>query len=94
MAFYFFFGAGRQNIGQQIQSVMATLVEFRAALAKITAATDNISADLVRLADQIKQGGISSVEEDELLATLNAAAEKLNAVADLNPEPETPVEPA
>ena len=77
MAFYFFFGAGRQNIGQQIQSIMATLAEFKAALDKITAATDNIAADLKRLADKIEQGGISAADEAELLTILNASAAAL-----------------
>lgn len=94
MGFFLFFGRVR-DIAQQIQFIMATLAEFKAALDKITAATDNIAADLKRLADKIEQGGISATDEAELLATLNAAATKLEEVAAINSEPTPePTDPA
>lgn len=77
------------------KELMATFQEFKDQLAAIATATDNIAEDLKRLADLIGAGGISAVEETELLKTLTEAAEKLKAVAAINPEPapeEPPVE--
>lgn len=80
---------------EQQSKLMATFQEFKDQLAAIATATDNIAEDLKRLADLIGAGGISAVEETELLKTLTDAAEKLKAVAAINPEPapeEPPVE--
>lgn len=74
----------------QNRSIMATFQEFQAQLATIATATDNIAEDLKRLAGQIADGGISAIEETELLKTLTDAAEKLKAVAAINPEPVDP----
>lgn len=74
----------------QNRSIMATFKEFQAQLATIATATDNIAEDLKRLAGQIADGGISAIEETELLKTLTDAAEKLKAVAAINPEPVDP----
>lgn len=74
----------------QNRSIMATFKEFQAQLATIATATDNIAEDLKRLAGQITDGGISAIEETELLKTLTDAAEKLKAVAAINPEPVDP----
>jgi len=79
-------------IVDQQSKIMATFQEFQAQLATIATATDNIAEDLKRLADKITDGGISAVEETELLKTLTDAADKLKAVAAINPEP-APVDP-
>ncbi len=74
-------------------TIMASIQDFKDQLKRVTDATDNIAADLKRLADQIEQGGISATEEAEIVASLKAAADKLEEVAAINPEPETPTEP-
>lgn len=76
-----------KNQGRQIQTIMATFKDFQDQLARISAATENIAADLVRLADQIAQGGLTSEQETEISEALKLAAEKLEAVAAVNPEP-------
>jgi len=83
-----------KNQGQKIQTIMATFQDFQDQLTRIGAATDNIAADLVRLADQIAKGGLTTEEETEISEALKLAAEKLEAVATVNPEPtpEPPVE--
>ena len=75
-----------KNQGRQIQTIMTTLQEFKDLLARVDVATTNIAADLVRLADQIAKGGLTSEEETEISEALKLAAEKLEAVAAVNPE--------
>jgi type II secretory pathway component PulM len=85
-----------KNQGRLIQTIMANLQDFKDLLTRVDVATNNIAADLVRLADQIAAGGLSSADEAEISAALKLAAEKLEAVAAVNPEPEpepTPEEP-
>ena len=76
----------------QISKIMATFQDFQDQLTRIGAATENIAADLVRLADQIAKGGLTTEEETEISDALKLAAEKLEAVAAVNPEP-TPEPP-
>jgi len=76
----------------QIQTIMATFQDFQDQLDRIGSATDNIAADLLRLATQIENGGLSAADETAIVESLRAAAEKLEGVAAINPEP--PVEPA
>ena len=76
---------------KQIQSIMASIKDFQDQLDRIAAATDNIAADLVRLANQIEQGGLNATDEAAIVESLRAAAEKLEGVAAVNPE--APVEP-
>jgi len=80
-----------KNQGRSIQSIMASIQDFQDQLNRIGAATDNIAADLVRLADQIANGGLSAADETAIVESLRAAAEKLEGVAAINPEP--PIEP-
>jgi uncharacterized protein YoxC len=62
---------------------------INAQLSGINDATNNIAADLERLATQIT-GGLTSAEADTVVASLQVAADKLKAIADINPEPPTP----
>ncbi len=83
-----------KNQGHKLSIIMATFQDFQDQLTRIGAATENIAADLVRLADQIAKGGLTTEEETEISDALKLAAEKLEAVAAVNPEPtpEPPVE--
>jgi uncharacterized protein YoxC len=76
-----------KNQGRQIQTIMANIKDFQDQLDRIGVATDNIAADLVRLADQIEKGGLSAADETAIVDSLRAAAEKLEGVAAVNPEP-------
>jgi hypothetical protein len=82
-----------KNQSQNINIIMANLQEFKDLLTRVDAATNNIAADLVRLADQIAAGGLSEKDEAEISAALKLAAEKLEEVAAVNPEPEPPIDP-
>lgn len=77
-----------KNQGQQIQIIMTTLQEFKDLLARIEAATNNVAADLKTLADKVAAGGLTEAEETEISEALKLAAEKLEAVAAVNPETE------
>ena len=65
------------------------LDEILAQVSGINDATNNIAADLERLAGQIS-GGLTATEADSVIADLKTAADKLKAIADINPEPPTP----
>lgn len=84
-----------KNQGHKLSIIMANLKDFQDQLNRIGAATDNIAADLVRLANQIEQGGLSATDEAAIVESLRLAAEKLEGVAAINPEPvvEPPAEP-
>lgn len=77
-----------KNQGRQIQTIMANLQEFKDLLTRVDEATNNIAEDLKRLAAQIEAGGLSAKDEFEISEALKLAAEKLEAVAAVNPEPE------
>lgn len=83
-----------KNQGRKIESIMANLQEFKDLLTRVDVATNNIAEDLKRLAAQIEAGGLSAKDEFEISAALKLAAEKLEAVAAVNPdpEPEPPIE--
>jgi type II secretory pathway component PulM len=80
-----------KNQGQNIKIIMANLQEFKDLLTRVDLATNNIAEDLKRLAAQVEAGGLSEKDEFEISEALKLAAEKLEAVAAVNPEP--PVEP-
>lgn len=73
----------------KIEIMGQKLDEILAQVSGINDATNNIAADLERLAEQIT-GGLTSAEADSVVAGLTAAADKLKAIADINPEPPTP----
>ena len=79
---------------KQIQTIMATLQDFNDLLTRVDVATTNIAEDLKRLAAQVEAGGLSEADEAEISEALKLAAEKLEAVAAVTPEPapEPPVE--
>jgi len=82
-----------KNQGRNITIIMANLQDFKDLLTRVDAATNNIAEDLKRLAAQIEAGGLSAKDEFEISEALKLAAEKLEAVAAVVPEPEPPVEP-
>lgn len=65
--------------------------EFRAVIDEITSSTENISADLDRLAGTI-QNGLSIEEGQTIAAELREKATRLREVADKNPETTPPGE--
>lgn len=69
---------------------MATKQDFIDALAEVTSSLENIAADIQRLTDQLATGGLTDAEEQEVFAQLRAVADRAKAIADTNPEPETP----
>lgn len=76
-------------LNTKIEIMGEKLDAINAQLAGINDATNNIAADLERLAGQIT-GGLSSAEADAVVASLQVAADKLKAIADINPEDPTP----
>lgn len=77
----------------KILSHMATKeeikAEFRAALDEITSATDNLAADIERLATKA-EGGLTLEEAGGFSAELREKAARLRGVADITPEDEAP----
>lgn len=65
---------------------MSKLDDINALVAGINDSTNNIAADLERIAGGLS-GGLTAAEADSVIAELQAAADKLKAVADINPEP-------
>lgn len=65
---------------------MATLAEFQAAFAEINETTNNIAADIERLAGQIGTGGMSEADEATALSELQTIAARLRTIADTTPE--------
>lgn len=76
-----------KNQGQKLSIIMANLKDFKDLLSRVDVATNNIAEDLKRLAAQIEAGGLSAKDEFEISEALKLAAEKLEAVAAVNPEP-------
>lgn len=82
----------RQILGlnnQIIQDMAKTKAEFSQALAEIGTSLDNISADIIRLTDQLQNGGLTDAEEEEVFAELRAVADRAKSIADTTPEPPT-----
>lgn len=73
----------------KIEIMGEKLDAINAQLAGINDATNNIAADLERLAGQIT-GGLTADEANTVVASLQVAADKLKAIADINPEPPAP----
>lgn len=67
------------------QTIMATLAEFQAAFAEINETTNNIAADIERLAGQIG-AGMSEADEAAALSELQGIATRLKSIADVTPE--------
>lgn len=73
----------------KIQTMGEKLDAINAQLAGINDATNNIAADLERLASQVS-GGLTADEANTVVASLQVAADKLKAIADTNPESADP----
>ena len=78
---------GLEQQANKLEFIMATLKDFQDLLARVDVATNNIAEDLKRLAAQIEAGGLSAADETKIAEALKLAAEKLEAVAAVNPEP-------
>lgn len=69
---------------------MATKQEIQTALDDVNGALDNIGNDIIRLTEQIQNGGLSTSEEDDVLAQLKAIGERAKQIAGQTPETEEP----
>lgn len=78
-----------KSINQKLEIMGEKLDQINAQLASINDATNNIAADLERLAGQIS-GGLTADEAASVVTALTASAEKLKTIADINPEPTPP----
>jgi hypothetical protein len=76
-------------LNTKIEIMGEKLDAINAQLSGINDATNNIAADLERLATQIS-GGLTATEADTVVASLQVAADKLKAIADINAEPTPP----
>ena len=76
-------------INQKLNNV-ATKQDFQQALADVTSALDNISADITRLTDQLAQGGLSEADEQEVFTQLRAVADRAKTISDTTIDPEVP----
>lgn len=81
-----------KSINSKIEIMGEKLDQIKEQLSGINDATNNIAADLERLAGQIS-GGLTAEEADSVVADLTATASKLKAIADINTEPTPPAEP-
>lgn len=79
-------------INQKINN-MPSKQEFQQALADVTAALDNIAADITRLTDQLSTGGLTEAEEQEIFTQLRAVADRAKTIADTTVDPEVPPTP-
>ena len=66
---------------------MATIQDFRAALAEVDAETNRIAAVITDLVNKISAGGLTADEEAEALAGIQSAANALKAVGATPPTP-------
>ncbi len=73
-------------INLKLNAIMASQAQFDEALSRIDVATTNIAEDLRGLKDIIAGAGLPSDVEDQVLAKLENAATKLEAVAAETPE--------
>ena len=78
----------------KLEKIMAEQENFESVLNRIDDATNNVAADLRRIKDMIEGQGLPASVEDQILARLENAASKLEAVAaEMPEEPEQPEEP-
>jgi methyl-accepting chemotaxis protein len=74
-----------KSINSKIEIMGEKLDAIKAELAAINDSTNNIAADLDRLAAQIA-GGLTAEEADSVVSQLTATSEQLKAIAAKNPE--------
>jgi methyl-accepting chemotaxis protein len=78
-----------KKINQKLTTMAKKIEDINALLTEINDSTNNIAADLDRIADQA-EGGLTADEADSVVTQLRAASDALKAVAARNPEPGTP----
>ncbi len=71
---------------------MAKIDDINTLLTEINDSTNNIAADLDRIAQQA-EGGLSAQEAESVVTQLRSASDALKAVAARNPETSEPTEP-
>ena len=82
-----------QKIIKQNTNMAKKIDEINATLDEINDATNNIAADLDRIAGGL-EGGLSAEEAQSVSDRLTSTATQLRAIANRNPEtPEEPTEP-
>lgn len=67
-----------------------TIAQFKAALAEVSTALDNIGEDITLLTTELQREDLTDAEEQEVFNELNAIAERAKALAARTPEPEAP----
>ena len=80
------------HIQQKMETMMATLQNFKDLLAAVDAETNRIAAKIQALVDQLSAGGMSDAEEAEALAGLSAVADRLKTIG-ADPSNPVPTEP-
>jgi methyl-accepting chemotaxis protein len=80
-------------ITQKLSTMAKKIDDINALLSEINDSTNNIAADLDRIAQQA-EGGLSAEEADGVVSQLRSASEALKAVAAKNPETGEPTTPA
>jgi methyl-accepting chemotaxis protein len=81
-----------KSINSKIETMGEKLDAIKAELSAINESTNNIAADLDRLAGQIS-GGLTAEEADSVVADLKSTSEQLKAIAAKNPETGEPTPP-
>lgn len=81
-----------KSINTKISIMGEKLDAIRAELSAINESTNNIAADLDRLAGQIA-GGLTAEEADSVVAELRTTSDQLKAIAAKNPETGEPTPP-
>ena len=80
------------SINQKLEIMSEKLDAINSVLAEINDSTNNIAADLDRLAGQIS-GGLTAAEADSVVAELKTTSDQLKAIAAKNPETGEPTPP-
>jgi archaellum component FlaC len=80
------------SINQKLEIMGEKLDAINSVLAEINESTNNIAADLDRLAGQIS-GGLTAAEADSVVAELKTTSDQLKAIAAKNPETGEPTPP-
>jgi chromosome segregation ATPase len=81
-----------KSINTKIEIMSEKLDAINAQLASINESTNNIAADLDRLADQIS-GGLTAAEADSVVSQLKTTSDQLKEIAAKNPETGEPTPP-
>lgn len=75
---------------KKLDTMALTLNQFKAALAEVSTALENIGEDITRLTTELQREDLTDAEEQEVFDELNAIAERAKALAARTPESETP----